>query len=272
MYLVLIVLSIAAFSCKNEKYENVTCDNAQLNLCNRTRDELVVYGWGTNYVTDTLFPGECKLKDFGRVVVKYDFWGNETERQSSVASLYTPSGYVSIELLECYSEFQPYTSKNIAHCYNGVFDVKERENDVDCGTYCQPCDSMSIDCENLTRNRFKFDGQTSSYYLSSFWDHNSYDDKRTLEFTFSNGEILYVSLSFDEDPFFSRRFIVGDDYFHTAVWFTDRNGFNRHNAENGQSIYYIIDENNKKSIQFCDVNFKRLNGTTIKAQGSLTID
>ena len=44
-------------SCKKSDKEDVLCDDAILNLCNTTKNEIVVYGIGTNQVTDTLFPG-----------------------------------------------------------------------------------------------------------------------------------------------------------------------------------------------------------------------
>ena len=92
-----------------------------------------------------------------------------------------------------------------------------------------------------------------------------------MEFTFNNGDVLNVSIPFNEVPASNKRFIIGSEYWGSDVWFTDRWGFNRYTAVDGGSIYFIIDSSGNQSIQFCNVNFTR-NSLTAKGSGYLNLD
>jgi hypothetical protein len=75
----------------------------------------------------------------------------------------------------------------------------------------------------------------------------------------------------NQTPLQSKRFIIGDKFWETSVWFADRSGFIRYDALDSQSVYYMVDSLGTESLRFCDVDFER-NGQSLIGNGFLTID
>lgn len=261
------------YSCKKDEVEDVICDNAQINLCNNTTDKIFVYGFNINQVTDTLFPGECDLRNMGQLTIKFHSDGSLKESNSGSTFLYNPYGASAfLGVTSCYWEYNPPTGYlDISHCYNGVFDPREREFDTDCGGNCVPCGNINVNCSNLILDEFSLSNQSSSFSLASVYDKNEINNKTILEFTFYNGEILNISMPHSEIPISDKRLITGSEFWESDVWFTDRNGFNMYTAIDGSSLFIKAEANNKKSIQFCDIDFAR-NNSIVQGSGYLTIN
>lgn len=266
-----ILLLILISSCRKEEFQDEECDNAQINLCNNSTNGIFIYGWGTNQATDTLFPGECELKDMGYFSVKYDFWGNLDETSNSAITLYSPhAGSYLLDVTSCYWEYNPTSYINISHCYNGIFDPQEQEHDTDCGGNCAPCPELVIPCNSpLVHDRFSFGG--ANYSLSSSFEAGTVDNDRWMRFTMYNGETFNFTIPTNENPFTSKRLIVGNEYWETSAWFTDRSGLFRYDALHGQSIYFMVDSAGSESVKFCDIDFKR-NNQVLVGSGSLSLD
>lgn len=263
----IVLISLLFSACR--KKEDIRCDNAELLLCNPTNDQIVPYGWGTNYVTDTLFPGECMTRDFGRTIVSYDMWGNEDLSQTAAATLYTPGGSMTIEMKVCKSRMNaPYGYQDISFCYNGQFDPDQGEYGVDCGGKCLPCKTLIAPCDSaLTKDRMKWHGQNNLLLASSFY--LEFDSKMDLDFTFSNGEELTLKLPFKEFPNSNRQFLTGDGFFHADI--TYYNQIQYRFPLDSQLIYYEIDSSGAKRIEFCQLEFTDSFNSSF-ASASLTID
>ncbi len=264
------LLVIAITSCRKGDYQDEECDNAQINLCNNTTDKIFVYGWGTNYVADTLFPGECDLKDMGYFSVKYTWNGDIAETTKSNITLYSPGGTVSLGVTSCYWEYNPSNYQDIAFCYNGVFDHEDDEHDTDCGGKCKPCNEVVIPCSTALEEDVFTLGNTRHSVSSSF-NIGSVDSKEWIQFTLYNGETVNFTMPRNQTPLQSKRFIIGDKFWETSVWFADRSGFIRYDALDSQSVYYMVDSLGTESLRFCDVDFER-NGQSLIGNGFLTID
>ena len=277
MYLraaVVIVLLSVIFSCKKEEApEDVFCENGQLDLCNSTTDQIVVYAWGSNQVSDTLFPGECKLEDFGPIKITYYKDGSIKEKNTSIAHFYTNNGSYMIELVDCYVKMDAPTGYiNIAHCYNGVFDPQKGELDTDCGGNCLPCKNFNISCDTMPVNRLKWSDQSKLITLSSVYPYNQYNNKKSMEFRFYDGEVLYLLFPGNDFPTKNARLQLGEGYNYAEMWYTERYGMGRRDAVDGGSVYFIIDDDGKRKVQFCDLDFKYASGLTIQASGNFNVD
>lgn len=274
LYLMGSLLIFSLLSCeKEEAPEDVLCDNAQLNICNPTSDQIVVYGWNSNQVTDTLFPGECMIKDFGYLKIEYHEDGSVKEESSIITHFYTNSGSYLIGIRDCYVQMDAPTGYiNVAHCYNGLFDPQEGELDTDCGGNCEPCKSFTVPCDSMQMDRLKWSDASASIWLSSNYNHNMLDNKKIIEFTFYDGEELNVAIPSEEIPLLSERFLVGSEYYEAEVWFTDRFGNKMRTAVAGESIFFIVDENGNQFIQFCDVDFENQFGNVYQSSANLSVD
>ena len=107
--------------------------------------------------------------------------------------------------------------------------------------------------------------------MNSSSEPEEVNNQTWVRFTMSTGETFNISLPRSQTPFSSKKFVVGDEYWETSVWFTDRSGFIRYEATAGQSIYYIIDGNGNASTQLCGLELER-NGIKRVCSGYLSVD
>jgi hypothetical protein len=69
--LIIFVVACEKLNKKSCPYKNQDCSNALFTLINRTQDT-IFYGIGSNMWEDTLFPGQQRSLQYGRVKVTYD--------------------------------------------------------------------------------------------------------------------------------------------------------------------------------------------------------
>lgn len=237
------------FSCKKE--DDISCDNALLQICNTTTNQMVLYGWNTNVLEDTIFPGQCVTKDFGRVAITYGFGGNEDTRVTSRSNFYTSSATYSIEMESCNRVMDaPGGYIDISHCFNGIMD--NGEFGVDCGGNCPPCDSINIPCA------------TSLQADKIIWQAGSNDDlnsaseiitdsKLRANFRFYSGQQMDLILPVQAFPTADRQFIIGTAFNEASIVYNDRT--QNMSPAAGSIIYFISTGDGTGKIEFCDVPF-----------------
>lgn len=268
------ILFLFLNSCeKDEIPKDIYCDIAYLEICNPTSDQIVVYGLNDYYYTDTLFPGECKIKEYESIHITYDEKGRIEEQSVSVIYFNTENETYRIGLKECYNKMNaPIGYINISHCYNGNFDPDKGELDTDCGGNCLPCKSFSLPCDSMQNNRLQWSDATG--LLSLAYNYNQYwmSYRMNIQFTFYYGEEMNVSIPTEELPSSSQRFIIGSGFKESVVSFADRYGNNVRTAVEGQSIYFVVDNDGNQSIKFCDVDFENQFGKIYQASANLSVE
>jgi hypothetical protein len=247
----LFILVIAFYSCK--KKDDVRCENAQLTICNTTTNQSVIYGWNTNQIDDTLFPGECVVKDFGEVLISYDFQGNEDQKITSISNFYTLGATYSYEMESCSRVIAaPGGYMDIAHCYNGVFDSDKKEFDIDCGGPCIPCKSIKVPCEASLKED-EIDWQTGGDDDLNSASEFVTNSKMRISYRFYSGQELTVTIPVQSFPISDRKFTTGTTFFDAEIVYNDR--FEDMYPEVGEAIYFVLAGEGTGKIEFCDLKF-----------------
>lgn len=260
-------------SCSKNDKEDVQCDNAILNICNPTSNQIVIYSWNSNSLRDTLFPGECVPQNYGFLSIKYNNDGSLKEKKSAIGYFHTSGAVYAIELEDCFVNYEaPGGYVPVAHCYNGFYDPIEGELNTDCGGFCRPCSAFSAPCDSLlVKDEFRWGSGTPKSLSSSYYG-DKLNNKLILRFTFSMGDQIEVAIPSSELLERSEKFIIGQEYYKAEAWYSDRFGFSRRDvpASDSTFIYYLVHGNQKK-IQFCGIPFVR-NGVVWEGNGELSFD
>lgn len=251
------------------KNNDVKCDNAQLTICNTTETDMVVFGWDSDQMEDTLFPGECTVKDFGEVDISYDMFGNETNRQTTVHRFITKSGTYLYEMENCVKWiFAPSGYVDITHCLNGVFDADQGEYDVDCGGVCPPCKNIKVPCEStLKEDEIDWNNGADDDLTYSF--HYVDDSKMRIKFSFYFGQELIIKIPVQQLPKTNRKFIIGSNFSNAEMVYYNR--FEYLTPQAGEFLYFVSTGEGIGKFEFCDLKFTGALTTKI-GTGSLSFE
>lgn len=245
----LFILSIVLFSCNKE--EDISCSNAELQICNTTTNQVVLYGWNTNQLEDTIFPGQCVVKDYGMIEVEYNMFGNEKSSSTSSSSFHTGSGTYVIEMTTCNRTIEaPGGYVDISHCFNGMMD--NGEFGVDCGGNCPPCDSIVLPCSaNIQSDKIVWQtGSNDDLNSASELISNS---KMRISYRFYSGQEMTVELPVQSFPTSDRQFTTGSAFSDAELIYNDRT--QNMSPAAGKTIYFTSTGNGTGKIEFCDLQF-----------------
>lgn len=228
---------------------DVNCANAQVEVCNNTSDQAVYFGWNTNQIEDTLFPGDCQILDLGQLILEYDDNGNLIQEVRSSGSFNTGNGSRYIQANKCFESIDaPAGYVDISHCFNGVFDPGSGEFGVDCGGTCPPCKNTSPPCAATLKNNTMQVKNGSDISQNSGFSITP-GGKMQITVRFYSGEILNVDLPINSFPSSTRTFYTGSEFSDAKVKYND--GSFDFTVDDGSKLYVSPLPDDSAKLEFC---------------------
>lgn len=232
---------------------------------------MVIYGIGTNYTTDTIWPGKCGVISATDIRVEYDQYGNELSSSTSTFSFYTGGGSYAIRIDTCYKEIEApggYVDLQ-AHCNNGKFEPHLGELNTDCGENCGPCPAFGLPCQ-FSNDTIHWDMLTS---VSGNGIYNTLreflSDEYRFSYEFGSSSKLEGILKIPKLPAGDRKFVVGNTSHKGSLSY--KQGFSSQwRAKENQEFYLLKAGKGKWILEFCNLQFD--GPTTIKGSGRLLLE